>query len=316
MVRYSMPAITRPDLVETDYEVFSSDFRYCRGDRWLERLYSGCRWAEGPVWVPAGRYLLWSDIPSDRILRWDELTGAVGIFREPCGNANGHTLDRDGRLVSCEHGNRRVIRTEHDGTVTVLAERFGRHRFNSPNDVVVRSDGSVWFTDPSYGILSNYEGERALSEVGACNVYRIDADTGNCEVVADDFDQPNGLAFSLDERSLFVVDSGRPNHIRVLPLRDDCILGDGEVFATADGGSFDGIRLDEDGRVWAGVGRCVHCYGSGGALVGKLHVPEVVANLTFGGARRNQLFIAATTTIYTIRLGVRGANLSVVSPSS
>jgi gluconolactonase len=308
-----MSEISPPDLVETDYQVLDSDFEYCRGDRWLERLYSGCRWAEGPVWVPAGRYLLWSDIPNDRILRWDETTGVVGVFREPSGNANGHTLDRDGRLVSCEHGNRRVTRTEHDGSITVLAESIDGRRFNSPNDVVVSSDRSVWFTDPSYGILSNYEGERAVSELGSRNVYRIDASTGVCQVVADDFDQPNGLAFSLDERSLFVVDSGEPKHIRVFPVRDDHTLGDGHVFAVAEAGSFDGIRLDEDGRIWAGLGCAVHCYSPDGALLGKFSVPEIVANLTFGGARRNQLFIAATTTLYTIRLGVKGANLSTAS---
>jgi gluconolactonase len=305
-----MPTISPPDLVETSYEVLDGSFKHCCGDRWLERLYSGCRWAEGPVWIPAGRYLLWSDIPSDRILRWDETTGAVGVFREPSGNANGNTLDRDGRLVTCEQGNRRVTRTEHNGSITILAATIGGCHFNSPNDVVVSSDRSVWFTDPSYGILSNYEGERATSEIGACKVYRIDAQTGVCQVVADGFDQPNGLAFSLDERSLFVVDSGEPKHIRVFPVRDDRTLGEGDVFAVAETGSFDGIRLDEDGRIWAGVGRSVHCYGSDGTLLGTFHVPEIVANLTFGGVRRNQLFIAATTTLYTIRLGVRGADLS------
>ena len=165
----------------------------------VERLFGDCRWAEGPVYVPAGRYLLWSDIPNDRMLRWDEVTGAVGAFREPAGYANGNTLDAVGRLITCEHGNRRVSRTEHDGSITTIADRFDGKRLNSPNDVVVRSDGSIWFTDPAYGIDSDYEGHRAESEIGGCHVYRVDGLTGACSMVADDFNRPNGLAFTDDE---------------------------------------------------------------------------------------------------------------------
>ncbi len=167
--------------------------------RAFERLYAGCRWAEGPVYVPAGRYLVWSDIPNDRMLRWDEMTGNVGVFRHPAGFTNGNTLDRQGRLVTCEHGNRRVTRTEHDGSITVLADQYDGKRLNSPNDVVVRSDGSIWFTDPSYGIDSDYEGHRGHSEIGACNVYRLRPLDRRVAIVADDFVRPNGLAFSLDE---------------------------------------------------------------------------------------------------------------------
>jgi gluconolactonase len=301
--------VEQPDLVATTYEALDDRFGSCRGDRWLERLHGGCRWCEGPVWVPAGRYLLWSDIPNDRILRWDETTGAVGVFRQPAGNTNGHTLDRDGRLLSCEHGNRRVTRTEHDGSITVLADHFEGHRLNSPNDVVVRSDRSIWFTDPSYGIASHYEGNQAESEIGACYVFRINPETGDCEVVADDFERPNGLAFSLDERTLYISDSAR-GHIRTFAVGDDNKLSGGEIFATCEAGTFDGFRLDDTGRIWAGTGDGVHCYHPDGTLLGKIHVPEVVANVAFGGARRNQLFMAATTTLYTIRLGARGADLS------
>ena len=192
-------------------------FAHCRGDSRFERLYDGCRWAEGPVYVPAGRYVIWSDIPNERMLRWDEMSGHVGLFRSPSGFSNGNTLDGQGRLVTCEHGNRRVTRTEHDGTISVLADRFDGKQLNSPNDVVVRSDGSMWFTDPAYGIDSDYEGHQATSEIGACNVYRVDPATSQVTLVADDFERPNGLAFSLDETLLYIADTRR-NHIRVFPV--------------------------------------------------------------------------------------------------
>jgi gluconolactonase len=293
------------------YEVLDDRFRPCtNGDVRIERLHGGCRWAEGPVYVPAGRYLLWSDIPNDRILRWDETTGSVGVFRQPAGYANGGTLDGAGRLVTCEHGNRRVTRTEHDGSVTVIADRYQGKRFNSPNDVVVRSDGSIWFTDPSYGIDSDYEGHRADSEIGACHVYRVDPSTGTVRVVADDFVRPNGLAFSPDERRLYVADT-RVNHLRVFDVADDGALEGGAVFATCTVGAFDGFRLDQAGRIWAGAGDGVHCYDPDGTLIGKLRVPETVANVVFGGQRRNHLFICATTSLYAILLSVTGAPLPV-----
>jgi gluconolactonase len=293
------------------YEVLDDRFRPCaNGDVRVERLYEGCRWAEGPVYVPAGRYLLWSDIPNDRILRWDETTGAVGVFRQPAGYANGGTLDGAGRLVTCEHGNRRVTRTEHDGSVTVIADRYQGKRFNSPNDVVVRSDGSIWFTDPSYGIDSDYEGHRADSEIGACYVYRVDPGTGAARVVADDFDRPNGLAFSLDERRLYVSDTSA-NHLRVCDVTEDGALKGGEVFATCTVGAFDGFRLDQMGRIWTSAGDGVHCYDPDGTLIGKVRVPETVANVVFGGQRRNHLFICATTSLYAILLSVTGAPMPV-----
>jgi gluconolactonase len=257
--------------------------------------------------VPAGRYLVWSDIPNERMLRWDEMTGNVGLFRSPSGFSNGNTLDREGRLVTCEHGNRRVSRTEHDGTITVIADRFDGKRLNSPNDVVVRSDGSIWFTDPAYGIDSDYEGHQAASEIGACNVYRVDPQTAHVTLVADDFERPNGLAFSLDETLLYVADTRR-NHIRVFPVDRNGDVGASKLFTDCTSGVFDGFRLDNTGRLWAGVGEGVHCFDPDGTLIGKLHLPEAVANLTFGGPQRNRLFITATTSLYSIRLNVTGAS--------
>ncbi|MGW0601938.1 SMP-30/gluconolactonase/LRE family protein [Streptomyces sp. NPDC002776] len=299
-------ASERPQL----YEILDERFRTGRchaGDSKLETLYEGCRWAEGPVYVPAGRYLLWSDIPNDRLLRWDETTGTVGVFRSPAGHPNGNTLDGEGRLITCEQGNRRVTRTEHDGSVTVLADRFRGKRFNSPNDAAVRSDGSIWFSDPDFGITSDYEGNRAESEIGACNVYRLDPATGEVRLVADGFAGPNGLVFSLDERQLFVSDS-RANHIRVFDVRDDDTLSDGDVFAECKMGNFDNIRFDDGGRLWAAaMDGGVHCYDPDGTLLGRLLIPDVVANIRFGGARRNRLFIAADTALYSLVMGVTGA---------
>src|SRR3712207_3757398 len=174
----------------------------------VEKLYEGCRWAEGPAYFPAHRYLVWSDIPNDRMLRFDETTGQTGVFRSPAGYSNGNTVDREGRLVTCEHGHRRVTRTEHDGHITVIADRFAGKRFNSPNDVVVKSDGSIWFTDPAYGIDSDYEGHKGESEIGACHVYRLDPASGGLRIGADGFVRPNGLAFSPDARVVYICDTG------------------------------------------------------------------------------------------------------------
>jgi gluconolactonase len=291
------------DRIRTQLEVIDERFRGCQGDEWIVRLYTGGRWTEGPAYFPAGRYLLFSDIPNDRMLRFDELTGAIGEFRAPAGYANGNTVDRQGRLVSCEQGHRRVTRTEHDGTVTVLTDRYDGKRLNSPNDLVEHSDGTIWFTDPSYGIDSDYEGHKAASEIGACNVYRLDPATGATTVVADDFVRPNGLAFSADERQLYVVDT-RQKHIRRFDVAGGLLAG--EVFATCDAGSFDGIRLDEVGRIWAAAHDGVHCFDPDGTLLGKLHIPEIVSNLTFGGTKRNDLFITATSSVYSLRLNVCG----------
>jgi len=301
-----MTIASQPILVKTERVTLDDRFRSCRTDPWLEVLYRGCRWAEGPAWFGAGRYLVWSDIPNNRMLRWDEVTGTVGVFRQPSGHANGNTVDAQGRLVSCEHGNRRVTRTEHDGSITVLADRYQGLRFNSPNDVVVRSDGSIWFTDPSYGISSYYEGDKAESEIGANHVYRVDPTTGACRAVTDDFEGPNGLAFSPDEQTLYICDSTR-RHLRSFAVQEDGSLSGGAVLATCTEGTFDGFRLDDEGRIWTSAGDGVHCYHPDGTLIGKVLVPETVSNVAFGGSRRNQLFITATTSLYTIHTGVRAA---------
>ncbi|REF35287.1 SMP-30/gluconolactonase/LRE family protein [Thermasporomyces composti] len=299
---------------EQTFEIFDERFKECvKTSARLDKLYEGCRWAEGPAYFPAGRYLVWSDIPNDRMLRWDETTGVVGVFRQPAAYSNGNTVDRQGRLVTCEHGNRRVTRTEHDGSITVIADNYQGKRLNSPNDVVVSSDGAVWFTDPMYGIDGDYEGYRAESEIGACHVYRVDPATGDCRIAADDFIRPNGIAFSPDERRLYVSDTGAthvadgPRHIRVFDVRDDGTLSGGEVFATCTAGIFDGFRLDEAGRIWASAEDGVHCYHPDGTLLGKVRVPEAVANVEFGGPRGNRLFITATTSLYAVLLPVVGA---------
>jgi gluconolactonase len=295
------------DLLKTDFQVLDERFARVNGDEWMQRLHTGCRWTEGPAYFPAGRYLVFSDIPNDRTLRWDETTGQVGVFRQPSGYSNGHTVDRRGRLVSCEQGRRRVTRTEHDGSITVLASEFQGRRLNSPNDVVEHSDGSIWFTDPSYGIDSDYEGYRAESEIGACHVYRADPD-GTVTIVADDFSRPNGLAFSADESLLYIADTRQePSHIRVFAVRENGTLTGGEIFATCDNGGFDGVRLDSDGRVWAAAHDGLHCFAPDGTRIGKLRMPEICSNFTFGGARGNELFITASSSLYTLRVTVNGA---------
>lgn len=271
----------------------------------LEPLFEACRWAEGPTYVPAGRYLVWSDIPNDRMLRWDETTGTTGVFREPAGYSNGTTLDRQGRLVTCEHGNRHVSRTEHDGTITVIADRFEGKRLNSPNDVVVADDDALWFTDSAYGIDGDYEGIRAEGEIGACNVYRVDPATGRCQLVADDFERPTGIAFSAGATQLYIADSRR-NHIRVFDVEDGRALTRGRVLVEGTVPSLDSMRLDCDGRIWIGALDGVHCYLPDGTLIGKIHTPEPAANVEFGGRRGNVLFICAATTVYSIMLTVTG----------
>jgi gluconolactonase len=298
------------DTIKTQFEVLDPRFRDFKGDQWMQRLHTGCRWTEGPAYFAAGRYLVFSDIPNDRILRWDETTGMVGVLRQPSRFANGHTVDRQGRLVSCEHGGRQVTRTEPDGSVTVLADHFDGMRLNSPNDVVERADGSVWFTDPGYGIDSDYEGHQAESEIGGHHVYRIDPGTGDVRLVADDFIRPNGLAFSADERQLYISDS-EARHIRRFGVSDDATLTGGQVFARCDAGTFDGVRLDNLGRIWAAAGDGIHCFDPDGTLLGKLRVPEVVANLTFGGAQRNHLFMCATSSLYSLRVNFTGARYPV-----
>jgi gluconolactonase len=288
------------------YEICDERVRSCfnRHAR-LEQLWTGGRWTEGPAYFPALRSLLFSDIPNDRVLRFDESDGRVSVFRQPCGHANGHTVDRQGRLVSCEHSGRRVSRTEHDGRIVTVADRYQGKRLNSPNDVVVKSDGSIWFTDPPYGILSDYEGERAESELGRNHVFRVDP-SGAVSSVADDFDRPNGLAFSPDEKRIYIADSGAPKHLRVFEVTADGKLRGGGVFAVCTGGRFDGFRLDEAGRIWTSTDDGVHVYDPDGTLLGKIRVPESVSNVVFGGPRRNRLFITATASLYAILLPVNG----------
>ncbi|MDF2813532.1 MAG: SMP-30/gluconolactonase/LRE family protein [Microvirga sp.] len=280
----------------------------------LERLYSGTRWAEGPVYFADGRFLVFSDIPNNRMLKWDEQSGHVDVFRYPSNFSNGNTRDREGRLISCEHGTRRVTRTEYDGSITLLADNYRGKRLNSPNDVVVSSDGAVWFTDPLYGILTDYEGHKAESEIGARNVYRLDPLSGELSVVADDFDMPNGLAFSADEKTLYVADSGRshgrdkPHHIWKFAVGAGGKLTSQGVLADIDPGIPDGIRLDIDRNIWVSAGDGVHCYADTGELLGKILIPEPVANVTFGGPKFNRLFITASSSLYAVYLNTRAAS--------
>ncbi len=290
------------------YEVLDPRFASsASGDQQLEVLYDGCRWAEGPVYVPAGRYVIWSDIPNDRLLRWDETNDVVSVFRSPAGYVNGNTLDPQGRLVSCEQGNRRVTRTEHDGSITVLASRYDGKRLNSPNDAAVKADGSVWFTDPDFGITSDYEGHRADSEIGACNVYRIAADGDEVSLVISGMSGPNGIVFSEDEQTVFVCDS-RENHVRAFDVdADGETLSHERVFASSQTGQFDNIRLDNRGQLWVGAGdEGVHCYASDGSLIGRIRVPQIVANIRFGGPKNNRMFIAANTTLYSLVMSTTG----------
>jgi gluconolactonase len=288
--------------------------RYRLANAAVERIAAGYRWAEGPVWFGDLRCLLWSDIPNNRIMRWLEETGETSVFRSPSHYANGHTRDRQGRLVSCEHDTRRVTRTEHDGTVTVLLDRYGERRLNAPNDVVVKSDGSVWFTDPGYGILVNYEGHRATFELPP-SVYRVDPSTGDAMAVVVEMERPNGLCFSPDESLLYVVDSGStPRTIRVYDVVDGIRLARGRLFVDMSPGTSDGIRCDVDGNLWAAAGGGgdgfdgVHVFAPDGARIGQIVLPEKCANICFGGVKRNRLFMAASQSIYALYVEAQGAS--------
>jgi gluconolactonase len=280
----------------------------------VERLATGFRWAEGPVWFGDVRSLFWSDIPNNRIMRWDEETGAVSVFRKPSNFANGNTRDRQGRLVTCEHGGRRVCRTEHDGTITALAERHDGKRLNSPNDVVVKSDGSVWFTDPPFGLLGYYEGYKAEPELPITCVYRVDGATGALSVVADDVNGPNGLAFAPDESKLYVVESrATPRTIVSYDVVGGTRLtSKRKVIDAGPKGTPDGFRVDVDGNVWCGwgIGEAgldgVHVFNADGKLIGRIDLPERCANVCFGGLYRNRLFMAASTSVYALYVNTQG----------
>jgi gluconolactonase len=279
----------------------------------VERLATGCRWAEGPVWFGDLRCLLWSDIPSNRMLRWDEETGAVGVFRQPSNFANGNTRDRQGRLVTCEHGGRRVSRTEPDGTVVTLADRFAGKRLNSPNDVVCKSDGTIWFTDPPFGILGYYEGYKATPELGT-NVYRLDPATRELTAVSEDIAGPNGLAFSPDEKILYVVESrSTPRNILAFDVAEGSrALTNKRVLIAAGPGTPDGFRVDVDGNLWCGWGMGsaeldgVMVFNPDGRPIGRIALPERCANLCFGGLQRNRLFMAGSTSIYSLYVNTQG----------
>jgi gluconolactonase len=291
---------------------------YRQGNAAIERLYTGARWAEGPVWFGDGRYLVFSDIPNNRMLRWVEDTNEVTVFRYPSNYSNGNTRDKQGRLVTCEHNSRRVTRTELDGTITVLIDHYQGKPLNAPNDVVVHSNGSIWFSDPGYGILGNYEGHKAPLEL-PCNVYRLDPKTGAATVVVGDMRRPNGLCFSPDEKLLYICDTGLtdgpqyPHNVRVYDVVDGARLANGRVFWEVAGGFADGIRCDVDGNIWAGVGwggedsSGVHVLSPGGEVIGKIHLPEICANICFGGAKRDRLFMTASTSLYSLYVGTTGA---------
>lgn len=294
-------------MVEGIYEIIDERFRALfNSSAALDLIHTGCRWAEGPVWFKDGNYLLWSDIPNNRMLRYIP-EGGVSVYRADARYSNGNTRDRQGRLVTCEHGARRVTRTEIDGSITVLSDSFEGKRLNSPNDVVVHSNGSIWFSDPTYGIQSDYEGHKATPEQDTNNVYRIDPQTGVVEAVVRDFVQPNGLAFSPDETRLYVADSGSPRHIRVFDVVDGRAPSSGRVFCTVDPGVPDGFRFDIEGNLWTSAADGVHCFAPDGTLLGKILTPERVANLTFGGPKGNRLYIAATSSIYAIYVTTNGA---------
>jgi gluconolactonase len=305
--RYPDPAIV---VIDKRFE------KYFQFNAAVELLWTGARWAEGPVWFGDGRFLLFSDIPNNSVLRWTEETGEVSKFRTPSNYANGHTRDRQGRLISCEHDTRRLIRTEADGKITVLADKYQNKRLNAPNDVVVHSNGSIWFTDPGYGILSDYEGHADKFELPTY-VYRLNPSTGEIIAVSDEFVRPNGLCFSPDEKLLYIVDSGQPKDkpqpIRVFDVIEGKKLANGRLFCDMGKGNSDGIRCDIDGNLWAAAGNGgegydgVHIFASDGKLIGKICLPEICSNLCFGGLKRNRLFMTASQSLYSLYVNIQGA---------
>jgi gluconolactonase len=319
-----------PDVVSLDRQFD----RYKLGNTAIQRLHVGTLWAEGPAWSAVGRFLLWSDIPNDLQLRRIDENGAVSVFRSPSGNSNGNTFDFQGRQIACEHGNRRVVRYEHSGKTTVLADQWNGKPLNAPNDVVVHPDGGIWFTDPGYGSLMNYEGNKGELEIKEA-VYRIDAKSGKIEKMTDEIFKPNGLCFSPDYKKLYVADTGAshykeaPKNIKVWDVVDGKKLGKGKEFASMklemkdeDGkkvekaGFADGIRADVDGNIWASAGWVgdgydgVHCFAPDGTRIGQILLPEICSNVCFGGTKRNRLFMTGSTSLYAVYVETQGAHIS------
>lgn len=295
-------------------EIYHRDFlRFVLPQCPLVKLHSGMAWTEGPVYFADTKTLVWSDSPNHRLMKLDEVSGSVSILRESSNYANGNTRDMQGRLVSCEHATRSITRTEWDGSIVTLVDSFEGRPLNSPNDVVVKSDGTIWFTDPTYGISAEYEGGVAIPEQEKRNVFRFDPRDNSLRSVVDDFAQPNGLAFSPDEKSLYIADSGfwpnpdDPHHIRAFDVTDDGFLTNSLVIVDVEPGIPDGLRVDASGNLWISCADGVLCARSNGELIGKIKVPENVANLCFGGERRNRLYICAHTSVYAIYLNTTGA---------
>ncbi|MBX3441150.1 MAG: SMP-30/gluconolactonase/LRE family protein [Planctomyces sp.] len=319
-----------PDLVVLD-DRFS---KYKLGNTPIQRLHTGALWAEGPAWSAVGKYLLWSDIPNDLQLRRLEEDGHVSVFRQPAGNSNGNTFDHQGRQIACEHGTRRVVRYEHTGKATVLAESFGGKPFNAPNDAVVHPDGGIWFTDPGYGSLMNYEGNKGPLELKEA-VYRIDGQTGKIEKVTDEIYKPNGLCFSPDYSLLYVADTGAshypdaPRNIKVWKVTDGKTLANGREFTSmqmdfadssgekkSGAGFADGIRCDVDGNVWSSAGWVgdgydgVHVFAPDGTRIGQIRLPEICSNVCFGGLKRNRLYMTASQSLYAVYVETQGAHIT------
>lgn len=305
-----------PDIVVLDQRFA----QYKIGNTPIQKLYTGTLWAEGPAWNGQGRCLIWSDIPNNRQMRWLEEDGHVSVFRSPSGNSNGNTFDWEGRQISCEHGNRRVVRYEHNGAVSVLADKWQGKPLNAPNDVVVHPDGGIWFSDPGYGIMVRYEGNKAPLELKE-SVYRIDPKTGAMDLVTDSMSKPNGLCFSPDYRKLYIADTGDPKNILVWDVVDGRTLRNPRQFTSMElpgrgHGLADGIRADTDGNIWAGAGWVgpgydgVHIFAPGGERIGMILLPEICANLCFGGTRRNRLFMAASQSLYAVYVETQGAHIT------
>jgi gluconolactonase len=310
-IRYPDPDIVALDPKFNKYKINNTS---------IQKLYTGCLWAEGPAWNGSGRYLVWSDIPNNRQMRWLEEDGHVSVYRNPSEYSNGNTFDYQGRQLSCQHAARRVVRYEYDGSVTVIADKWQGKRLNSPNDIVVHPDGGVWFTDPTYGIQGNYEAFQATSEIKTA-VYRVDPKSGRMAIVADDFEQPNGLCFSPDYKKLYIADTGdSKKHIRGFDVVESSSLRNGRLFSkmvTDKGsGSADGMRVDVDGNLWVGAGWVgpgydgVHVLTPEAERIGMILLPEICANLCFGGSKRNRLFMASSQSLYAVYVGTRGAHIA------